>query len=105
MALSIGSTVYPLGKRVTKQVVKDITFDNSYATGGESLTASDLGLANITFLKAENKLGYVVTYDYANQKLMAFYGDNNNAADGPLVEVPNATDLSTLVCKVYAIGY
>lgn len=48
--------------------------------------------------------GYQVTYDVANDKLKVWYGDNNNAADGPLIEVPNTTDLSATTFKLVVIS-
>lgn len=50
-----------------------ITFDSSYATGGESLTPANIGLGTIeriTFNHGED--GYVFKYDYTNQKVMAY---------------------------------
>lgn len=83
-----------------------IAFDSSYAVGGESLTASDLNLRGVSFLLVAPKNGYVFEYDYANRKLKAYYGDNNNASDGPLIEVPNTTNLSTVTgAKFLAFGY
>jgi hypothetical protein len=37
--------------------------------------------------------GYVYGFDQATQKLFVYYGDNNNASDGPLIAVPDG-DLS-----------
>lgn len=86
--------------------VGTIAFDSSYPTDGEALAAADLNLRGITWLMVSPKSGYVFEYDYTNSKLKAFYGDNNNASDGPLVEVPNTTNLSTLTdAKFFAIGY
>lgn len=84
----------------------NIATDSSYPTGGESLTPADLGLSTIKFLAASANAGYVPEYDYTNQKLKLYYGDNNNASDGPLIEVPNTTDLSATVTgiKIYAVG-
>jgi len=95
-----------------KAVVKTIAFDSSYPTGGETLGtaataaagAAALGLSTILFLHASSTSGYMFEYDYAG-KLLAYYGDNNNASDGPLIEVPNTTDLSALTSvRVLAIG-
>lgn len=38
--------------------------------------------------------GYVPVWDSVNDKLSVYYGDNNNASDGPLIEVPTTPDLS-----------
>lgn len=56
------------GERVS---VYDVDFDSSYPTGGESLTAADLGLRSIELVLASPKSGYVFEYDYANSKILA----------------------------------
>lgn len=73
-----------------------ITLDNSYqGSGGETLDLSAEFPGGLLFVLFESKGGYVFNYDKANGKVIAYYGDNNNAADGPLIEVPGTTDLST----------
>lgn len=103
MALTI-SAFKNLPKRAMKTKVLDVTFDTSYATGGLALTKANLGLSTVEWLEASQSGGYTFEYDYANEKLKAFYGDNNNAADGPLIEVPAATNLSAVTTRVKAIG-
>lgn len=104
MALTVSAvrrTVY--GNR--RIVIANITFDSSYATGGESLTASDLGLTTIDHVSpGVSTGGYVTVYDHTNSKLLALYGDNNNAADGPLIDVASTTDLSAVVVRVQVTG-
>lgn len=82
-----------------------VAFDSSYPTGGESLTAANLGLAGIVHVQAGSAGGYVFEYDHTNKKLKAFMGDNNNAADGPLIEVADTTDLSAVTCRAVVYGY
>ena len=84
--------------------VSTITGDSSYATDGEAITANQLGLTRITALVPVANSGYVPVWDQANSKLKVFYGDNNNASDGPLIEIPNATDISTVTFTVIAFG-
>lgn len=91
-----------------RQVSGTVTFDSSYVTGGEPFTAADLGLTAITNFEAQpSSVGYVATWDRSTSapKLIALYGDNNNAADGPLIEVPNATNIATSVHRFVATGY
>lgn len=78
--------------------VHKVDFDASYPTGGEALTVAELGFSvKPDVVLVFPRLGHVFEYDMANEKLLAYWGDNNNAADGPLVEVPNTTNLSALV--------
>lgn len=53
-------------------VVADVDFDSSYPTGGESLTAADLGLKKIDLLLASPEEGISFEYDYTNSKLLAY---------------------------------
>lgn len=85
--------------------------DGSYPTGGtanfQALYRAALGKGNLEIVGVlpQGTGGYTVTYNKATDKLQVFHGDNNNAADAPGVEVPNATDLSgtTFRCIVMAL--
>jgi hypothetical protein len=55
-----------------KYKVIELTFDSSYATGGESLTASDIGLDQIVLAQIESTDGMSFAYDYTNNKVKAF---------------------------------
>ena len=74
MALTVsltGDWLSSIGSRRASQGT--ITFDSSYATGGESLTAANIGLGvidRIEFNQGED--GYTFKYDYTNSKVMAF---------------------------------
>lgn len=86
-------------------VIVDIALDASYPTGGESITAGTFGLATVDFVLCEPSAGYTFEYDHANSKLLAYYSDNNNASDGPAIQVPNTTDLSALTSiRAFVIG-
>ena len=85
-----------------KYVIKTATFDSSYATGGETLTATTLGLESIHFiaLSMENS-GYVAQYDYTNSKIVLYEA----GADGAILdEVGNTTNVSAVVVRVLAFG-
>lgn len=85
-----------------------VTWDSSYATGGESLTAGDVGLQRIDFLVAEpaaasaGTSAHVVKYDYTNSKLQAF--ETGAAVDSPLKEATAAADLSATPCRIMVVG-
>lgn len=84
------------------RVVVDLTPDTSYASGGWALPLSKLGVSRLDTFHADPVGGYVPTYDTTNHKLQVFYGDYNNASDGPLIE--NATaDITGAVTKFRAI--
>lgn len=47
-------------------------FDSSYPTGGEALTAATLGMSAIRFIIFEPRLGFVLTYDHTNSKVLVY---------------------------------
>lgn len=72
-----------------------LTLDNSYPTGGWAITPKDVGLGTSGDILGVNVIGapsgYKFEYDLVNDKLMAFQGDNPNAAAAPGVQLPNAS--------------
>jgi hypothetical protein len=69
--------------------------DGAYPSAGTpgflALVRAALGKGNITILNvvAQECGGYQIVYDGVADKLKVLYIDNNNAADGPMIE--NAT--------------
>lgn len=114
MALSVSNTssrLQALSLGNAKAAVVNVTFDASYATGGESLVPSDVGLAEfyavIPLPDANAEPGRVVQYDYTAEALVVFEQTDPadvGGANVPLVEVAATTDLSSLVVRVLAIG-
>jgi hypothetical protein len=83
-----------------RRTVTDVLFDASYPTGGEPLTASDLGLSTVAFASASVKVAgtgavTAVFYDIANAKLLAYTAS---------AQVANTTDLSAVTVEVVAWG-
>ena len=88
-----------------KYVIKTITFDSSYPTGGESLTPADAGFDSFHVVTAHQKSGYTFEMDYTNNKLLAYYYDYNGSADAAAIQVANAVDLSGVTShKVFIVG-
>jgi hypothetical protein len=79
------------------------TFDSTYVNGtGEALTPAMLGMRVVDHLDMEPlEDGYLPKWDGAAVKL--FFGDYNNAADGPFIEAANF-DASGAVFKFEAVG-
>lgn len=98
-AASVDSNVFG-SRRVT---VTDVTLDSSYPTGGEAITAAQLGLNTVLFAICNVKaVGGTVNvanayYDSANAKIKVY--------DETPAEAANAADLSSLVVRVLAFGY
>lgn len=81
-------------------VIADVTFDDSYPTGGESLTAAELGLNIVDVLIPEAyEDAHIIKYDYANKKLMLYEIDT-----GAFAQEDNSQDMSGVVVKIFAVG-
>jgi hypothetical protein len=75
--------------------------DGAYPTGGTAafqakLRAKTGDQRQILAVIPQDCGGYHVVYDHAADKLKVYHGNNDGGADGPAVEVPNATDLSAV---------
>lgn len=84
----------------------DIVGDSAYPTGGSAFDAKYKALKHQTRMILGvigiDAKGYTPAYDSATGKLK-FYYVNADAADGPQIEVPNATDLSAITFRVGVI--
>jgi hypothetical protein len=110
--MSIGAITLP---PVRNSSGKDFHFheisfagDTSYPTGGSAFlepfrTAKDATPTIIALVPIECG-GYLPQYDASTGKLKVYRGDNDGGADGPLVEVANATNLSGVTFKVLVIS-
>ena len=102
MALTI--TIPDAGRTVIgnkRLVFGTLAFDASYPTGGEALTAGDLGLDKIDHITFTSD---VVQCYWASDKLLAYYGDNDAGADGEFAQAANTDDLSAANVGFFAIG-
>ena len=95
-----------------RMIVRELEFDSSYPTGGESLTAADVGLKVIEqFLPhgpASNSdgtggtLAVEVRYDHSTSKVQAF----ESGADGAVLPEKGSTEsLADYLVRVTIIGY
>ena len=90
------------GGTASKFTIKRIQFDDSYPTGGESLTAGDLGFTAIHAVLIDTESsGFIAQYDYTNEKVEVYEAGADEAA---LDEVGNTDDLSALYIRVVAYG-
>jgi len=71
MSLTISNKIHQLdgNKRATQAT---LTFDSSYAYGGESLTPGNLGLSSMERLEINPVSGYSFEYDATNEKLKVY---------------------------------
>jgi len=79
-----------------KAVTVDITFDSSYATGGEAFVPDDVGLSVIDFADIAATGGRTFSYSASTGKILAYAGST---------EVTNATDLSAVTVRARIWGY
>lgn len=92
-----------------RSVFRDITFSNSYATGGEALPSlQSLGLKEAVYMEIEgsgfsNAAGtslLPVRYNRSTHKLQAYRYDGASAGKAFLEEVAAAVDLSTFSGRI-----
>lgn len=102
--------------------VLDLTFDSSYLTGGESLTAADCRLNTIDLVLCSQAGGRTFEYDYTNSTLKSYspvtahthtentaasYAQNATTAAataGPGAQVASAVDLSAVTVRAIVVG-
>jgi hypothetical protein len=102
MAVSVSLDQRPKAVGDEMRVRATVTMDSSYATGGESLTAKELGLRYVNFaIPTVSAVGGTVNvaqayYDKSTEKLKLF--------DETPAEVANAADVSGIKIQVVAFG-
>lgn len=83
-------------------------WDATYPAGGEAATANQLGMSTVSAVipVSSNTAGFVYNWDATNSKLQAFYGDYNNAADGPLIDIAvgDTAALTGIITTLLVIG-
>jgi hypothetical protein len=102
MVLSIGTPVYerlPQSSGIKKGYV-DITFDSSYAAGGEAIVYSDIPGLDVSLVGmhqiAANAKTYTANYDSTAGKIWV---------DAVGAEVAGSVDLSGVVIRFSFLGY
>lgn len=106
MAVSVSATdsTRPTEVEGARRVANaKVTFDSSYPTGGEPLTAAMFGLVRLDFVRVHGATedGRLVRFIPSTSKLQVF---QQGAAAGAFTEVANATDLSADHVYVTAVG-
>lgn len=103
MAASVAISFGPEVPGSRKEVFGVITFDSSYATGGEAVTLAQLGVNRLDWLEVIAGAGYLPVWDGSSTtpKVLLY---RQTAATGALVEVPSTTDVSTVTVRFRATG-
>jgi|SRR6267378_3376926 len=89
---------------IRRRVIADYNGPASYVTGGDPLTAADVGLGVIEYITLDDGILWngsavrLCAYDFTNQKILV-YVPNTGA------EVAAATDLSAFNARFEAVGY
>lgn len=86
-----------------KEVYGTVTFDSSYATGGEAFVPAEFGLSRLDWLQVAGATGYLAAWDgsVTAPKILLY---RQTAATGALVEVPATTNVSTVTVRIRAVG-
>jgi hypothetical protein len=72
MALTISSVNYSTNGGMLRTSGL-LAFDSSYPTGGEALTAANMGLNTLESVDILSKNGFTFEYDHTNSKVLAYY--------------------------------
>lgn len=109
-ALKDGARVPKADNAGRKHYVYEITFGDgtdTYPTGGVPLTKGNMGLTEAIeefyIMDAGSANGFVYKYDYDNEKIRIYQGDNDAESDGALVELAGGSATpaeATLIVKV-----
>ena len=114
MALTVSNTKRNSvsGSKITAYV--NVVFDASYPTGGEAFDATTyIANPDSVLVTGMDSAGHIVRYDATNKKLKVYESghaalDGNaalaNAAQAPLVECANTTNLSLLGVELIITG-
>lgn len=85
MALTVNITKTDTVGRYLKVKTGSITFDSSYPTNGEALTAANLEFStDVEFIQVSPAGGLVFEYDYSDSKIKAFYPTGGSATPASL---------------------
>ena len=111
MALGTITKTISAGESATVPLMADLLSflgDSAYPTGGTTgfkalVQANTLDQRAPIAVIGQQCGGYTPYYDYANDKLLVYYG-NFDASDGPLIQVPDTTDLSGVTFKVLVLS-
>ncbi|NUP12892.1 MAG: hypothetical protein HOW73_43185 [Polyangiaceae bacterium] len=99
------------GKTLAPQFMENISFagEASYPTGGmlgldASLESAAGESRRILGIVPGDCGGYVPVWVPSTGAVKVYYADNNNAADGPLIEVPATTNLSAVTFQLLVLS-
>jgi hypothetical protein len=80
---------------------------DTYPSGGVPLTKGNMGcptrIKSLSWVDDASANGFVYKYDYTNEKIRIYQGDNDNASDAALIELVAATATpasATLIAEV-----
>ncbi len=105
MAASVSVVTGPEVPGNRKFVTADVTFDSSYATGGEAISVSSLGLTRLDFMWVSPDDGSLPQSDGSlTSPKIKLFGVDTTVDGAALAEVASTTDVSSVAVKVFAFG-
>jgi len=87
-----------------REEILDITFDNSYAAGGESFAPGNTSLSTFYKVEIEPVAGYSFQYDYTNSKIKVFANAPPIVIDEPHTAVGNAVTLDYPAAWIFNVA-
>lgn len=89
-----------------RYVLATFDYDSSYATGGEALTAANLGLTGVLYLDANCDMdGYDVQYDYSAGTLALYSADGDSVSGDANVQILTDDVSAVTEVHIFALGY
>ncbi len=81
----------------------------TYPSGGIPLDKAKMGCAsaiiNVNLCSPASSNGFVYKYDLTNNKIRIYQGDNDNAADAPLIELLGAATPAAATLALEVVGW
>jgi hypothetical protein len=107
--LSLGSIAAPGAEPPVFLDLVSFAGDGAYPTGGTAAFQTTFrtkvkSAREILAVIPQDCGGYVPCYDKTNDKLKVYFANNDGGADGPLIEVTSAADLSAITFNVLVVS-
>lgn len=104
MALVATAVFKTSGQDGRRMHVYNLAFDDAYPTGGEALTANQVGLHRIDEAFIPPAGGFTFEWDQANGKVLAYWVDTT--VDGAaMAQVPDTTDINAGLTSVVGVFF
>jgi hypothetical protein len=104
MAITATEVFKTSGQNGRRMHVYNLAFDDAYPTGGEAVTADQVGLGRIDEAFIPPAGGFTFEWDQANSKVLAYWVDTT--VDGAaMAQVTDTTDINANLTAVLGVFF